>query len=342
MKVLYLHHNQPDYLGESLFHGLRRLLGQNCVDIPRYDSMYAPLTDRIRYKLRGNGFTLYGLLEDIPALAEDRYFWQNDLDKYDLIIIANIYSQWHLVWQLLSVVPAEKLVILDGSDSPAFFPYVSLKWRMINRPWSYFTPLSNLKYFKRELIGEGHSYGLDRFLPYSLRYYIPFPKNAKPISFSIPEEKIRKVDFKQKVKDFPTHIVDAEVSAKVREAFFSDIGSDKYIFSSEEEYYNDLRKSRFGITTKRAGWDCFRHYELAANGCVLCFKDLDLKPEICAPHGLNESNCIIYHSYNDLIERISAITDDEYCRLQDATYQWIESNTTVVRAKYFLNSCSIS
>ena len=59
MKVLYLHHNQPDYLAESLLHGLRTLLGKNCVDVPRYDSMYTPITDKMRSKLRGNGFTLF-------------------------------------------------------------------------------------------------------------------------------------------------------------------------------------------------------------------------------------------------------------------------------------------
>ena len=35
MKVLYFHHNQPDYLAESLLHRLRTLLGKNCVDVPR-------------------------------------------------------------------------------------------------------------------------------------------------------------------------------------------------------------------------------------------------------------------------------------------------------------------
>ncbi len=77
MKVLFFHHNQPDYLAEGLFHGLRSLLGKNCVDIPRYDSMYTPLTDSMKSKLRGNGFSLYKLLGEISELADKKYFCRN-------------------------------------------------------------------------------------------------------------------------------------------------------------------------------------------------------------------------------------------------------------------------
>ena len=47
-----------------------------------------------------------------------------------------------------------------------------------------------------------------------------------------------------------------------------------YAFEDEHAYYEDLRRARYGITVKRAGWDCLRHYELAANGCVPCFRAL--------------------------------------------------------------------
>ncbi len=340
IKLLFIHSNQPeDYLVDTLFHGLRELLGHNCVDIPRYDGMYKPLTPGIKAKLRGNGFTIYGLLEESPELAEKRFFWRKDLEQYDLIIIAHLREQWQLVWELAGKVEPEKIVIIDGYDTPAFFPYVSLGWRLKSCPWTYFTPLSQSKYFKRELISEGACYSLDRFLPRPLRQWIPLPKNAYPISFSLPQEKIWRGDNAEKMKDFPTHIVDKEVASKVQQSFFSATGSDKYIFTSETEYYQDLRKSRFGITTKRAGWDCLRHYELAANGCVLCFKDLDFKPPTCAPQGLDESNCIIYHNYDELKAKIAALSDNDYKRLQKASYQWIENNTTLVRAQEFLKTC---
>jgi hypothetical protein len=339
VKVLFLHHNQQDYLAESLFHGLRSLLGKSCIDIPRYDSMYAPLSDRMRTKLRGNGFTLYGLLEDTPDLAEDRFFWEKDLDCYDLIIIANIWIQWELFWKLFTLVPHSKLVVLDSSDVPALFPYTSLGYRLKNIPWSYLAPVSKVKYFKRELIGEGASYSLDRFFYPQLIKWIPLPNNVTGISFSIPAEKVSKVDTNYKVKKFQQHVVDQEIATTVDNSFFSSIGADRYTFLCESDYYEDLKRSQFGITTKRAGWDCLRHYELAANGCVICFRDLDSKPSSCAPHQLNSSNCISYNSLLDLQSKISALSEQDYVLLLEGTYKWVCSNTTVVRAQEFMNHC---
>jgi len=332
VKVLFLHHNQPDYLAESLFHGLRSYLGKKCVDVPRYDSMYAPLTEGISAKLRGYGFSLYGLLDDAPELNEERFFWQNDLATYDLVIVANVAYQWELLWRLAPIIDSDRLVVLDGSDSPAFFPFVSRGWRLKNIPWSYLTPLSRFKYFKRELVDSEAAYG--RFIPEAMRHLFPFPISAVPISFSIPAIKVSKI-LPRKVKDFPTHIVDPDVAKYLANT------SETYAFSSEEEYYKDLQESRFGITTKRAGWDCYRHYELAANGCILCFKDLDEKPNTCAPHGLDESNCIIYHNFDELKERIYSMSESEYFQLQQRTYQWIEANTTIARAIQFLKDCSL-
>jgi hypothetical protein len=109
-----------------------------------------------------------------------------------------------------------------------------------------------------------------------------------------------------------------------------------YAFDSETEYYADLQASKFGITTKRAGWDCLRHYEIAANGCVPCFRDLDKKPSTCAPHGLNETNCIIYSDYEDLMTKINSIDEDQYRQLQAHSLQWIRENTTIKMAKHIL------
>ncbi|MFM6082923.1 MAG: glycosyltransferase family 1 protein, partial [Dolichospermum sp.] len=85
--------------------------------------------------------------------------------------------------------------------------------------------------------------------------------------------------------------------------------------------------------------DCLRHYELAANGCILCFRDIDQKPDTCAPHGLNESNCIIYNSYEDLMNKIHSLSPQKYLQLQHLTYDWIKNNSTIARAKLFLDSC---
>jgi hypothetical protein len=53
-----------------------------------------------------------------------------------------------------------------------------------------------------------------------------------------------------------------------------------YRFSStQENEYNDMyRESRFAFTRKKGGWDCLRHYEIMANGCIPIFKDLQQCP----------------------------------------------------------------
>lgn len=341
MRVLFLHDNQPDYLAESLFHGLRTILGEDCVDIPRYDSMYAPLTDKLRSKLRGHGFTLYGLLNDIPSLAEERFYWKQDIDKYSLIVIGNVWTQWQLCWDLIQEIGGSRMAILDGSDTPAFFPNASRGWRLKHIPWSYLAPLSRCKYFKREFTSPVSAYGLESLLPKVFHSLIHLRREVFPISFSIPEEKIKRVAPSEKSKRFPLHIVDREIASKVSGSFFTEIGSGNYTFRSEEAYYNDLRTSFYGITMKRAGWDCLRHYELAANGCVICFRNLELKPSTCAPHGLNEYNCVPYRNYSDLEQKLTSITDNTYRQLQEKSYQWIMSNTTVARAKEFLTNCSL-
>ena len=54
-----------------------------------------------------------------------------------------------------------------------------------------------------------------------------------------------------------------------------------YIFGAnqEEEYNGMYRNSLFAHTMKKGGWDCLRHYEIMANGCIPIFKDLEHCPK---------------------------------------------------------------
>lgn len=79
-----------------------------------------------------------------------------------------------------------------------------------------------------------------------------------PISFSIPECKIVK-EVPQKTRSIAT-IIPGDQST--------------YIFNTESEYYADYQTSRFGKTVCKGGWDCLRHYEILANGCIPWFPDL--------------------------------------------------------------------
>ena len=95
-------------------------------------------------------------------------------------------------------------------------------------------------YFKRELTS-------DKFIP---------------IHFAIPECKITNNKL-EKIQEYGKIIP----------------GQGGYIFDNEQEYYNDYNKSFFGVTMKKAGWDCMRHYEILANNCIPYFINLDECPE---------------------------------------------------------------
>lgn len=53
-----------------------------------------------------------------------------------------------------------------------------------------------------------------------------------------------------------------------------------YLFGAGEEsnYYNMYRQSMFALTSKKGGWDCLRHYEILAAGCIPIFEYLDSCP----------------------------------------------------------------
>jgi len=52
-----------------------------------------------------------------------------------------------------------------------------------------------------------------------------------------------------------------------------------YTFGTQDSYYDQYATSLFGITMKKAGWDCMRHYEILAAGAVPYMLDLELIPE---------------------------------------------------------------
>lgn len=97
------------------------------------------------------------------------------------------------------------------------------------------------------------------------RYYLHVLQDTCemiPFSYCIPDEYI--------VKNVPE-------KTKV----FSDIvPGGKYLFGpgQQEQYYDEYKCSRFAVTTRKGGWDCLRHYEIIACGCIPIFTDLELCP----------------------------------------------------------------
>lgn len=98
-------------------------------------------------------------------------------------------------------------------------------------------------YFKRELV-ENH-------------------KNLLPITFSIPSSKLT-TQIMNKTQEYATCIPGQP---------------ETYIFKSEQPYYEDYQKSYYGVTMKKAGWDCMRHYEILGNNCIPYFVGLEDCPK---------------------------------------------------------------
>lgn len=327
VNVLFFSPTCEDYLADGILHGLRCILGEGVVDFPKHEIMYKNCNPESKKQIRGGGFTLYGLLDDIPI---DRFRIHHKVieDYFNLIIFSHIFDHFGSFLELLPYLDCTKVAILDGADTPLPYPYAGKWWRY---PRWWFLPRAHKRflYFKREWTPETIHNMRFKVVPKRLCKFLPPPDNFRSISFSIPEEKIVK-EIPHKAKLFPRHIVDPEVAKNIPES------SKSYAFRSEDEYYADLQASKFGITTKRAGWDCLRHYEIAASGAVLCFRDLHKKPETCAPHGLNETNCITYSNYEDLMQKISGLSEYRYKEIQLATMQWAKRNTTIERAKQLL------
>lgn len=329
MKILFITSSDQDYLADSLFHGLRVIYGKNCIDYPKCEFLYKNFNPGSNY-IYGKGFTLYsGLLEDIEI---DRINIDSKIktNYFDLIIISNIQRQFGWFVQYRPWLTPQNTIIIDGDDTPLPYP---MRGFWLKRPYYWFLPRipSKFLYFKREWTSETNFSLFSRLLPKGILSYLPRPKNLRKISFSIPEEKIIKT-LPIKKKKFPKHIVDEDLNKIVPESNVI------YSFDSEEAYYNDLQESSFGITTKRAGWDCLRHYEIAANGGVLCFKNLQLKPDNCAPHGLSEENTIIYTDSSDLFNQISTLREEDYLRFQEQALKWVKEQTTEKRAEYLIST----
>ena len=83
--------------------------------------------------------------------------------------------------------------------------------------------------------------------------------NILPISFAIPKNKIVK-----NINQNPKNLLAPIIPGKL----------DTYIYEKEKDYYEMYFNSLFALTYKKAGWDCLRHYEILANGCIPLFLDL--------------------------------------------------------------------
>lgn len=144
-----------------------------------------------------------------------------------------------------------------------------------------------------------------------------------PITFSISESKV--VNCIPKKTRFVSSLVPGDMST--------------YIYSTEKKYYEQYKESYFAITTKKGGWDCTRHYEILACGCIPYFPQIEeCPPKTMAllPKDLIIEGNNLYRRYKDM-----QITDEFkylYEQLASRILRYTqETLTTKKMAQYILN-----
>ncbi len=105
---------------------------------------------------------------------------------------------------------------------------------------------------------------------YNINVHNYVRNHIHPIAYCVPDE----------------YIVSDETALANKHMVIADLvpgQMETYRFGAEDEaeYVGMYRESRFGYTRKKGGWDCLRHYEIMANGCVPIFKDLGQCPAEC-------------------------------------------------------------
>lgn len=329
-KILYLTSPDEDYLADSLLHGLRTVLGPRVVDYPRCAFLDDDLPANVRERMHGKGFTLYGTRPKSEGDAIDRtHVWQRVRSgEFSKVVLSSVWRQYGLLLQNRDILTPANTVLIDGEDSANLFPYSTA---LLRRPGTgaLLRIHRQYKYFKRELCPQSVRSTWFNAIPEGLAAALGLPPTVHPISFSIPEERIAPQVPEKRRLLFP-HCVDPEAAA-----FIPGL-STKPPFADDRAYHRGLAESRFAVTTKRAGWDCLRHYEIAANGCVPCFRNRREKPVACAPHGLTDANCLEYSSPAELAKKTASLTDMEYSSLAEGALTWARQNSTRVRATEFL------
>jgi hypothetical protein len=160
-------------------------------------------------------------------------------------------------------------------------------------------------YFKREL-------------------YEPHP-DVLPIQFGIPKEKIRPIDLSRKTR------LMAHCDPRDRSTYV--------YYDSEQRYYDQYSDAYFGYTMKKGGWDCMRHVEIMAAGCMPYFVDFKSCPELTLnlfPKAEFLQGCELYDEWRD-----DEIYRKEYeIMLTDVRNTLIRDLTTEAIAKRILERVS--
>ena len=303
--LLFITHGSDlDYQNDTVFHGLCSLpetevaiLNEN-----NYDYMFKGLCPEEKLRsLYGKGFTLSNRVPVEKKCVHSRdEALKNIRDKYyDFVVYGSIFRCDDLLSDVVRYYPRNKILLIDGEDEDFHFRLTrGCRYR-------FFLERRALKYagkglyFKREMLPR-------------------FRGVFQPVSFAIPEELV--------VEKVPEN-------KERRLAFIIPGNPDTYIYKDEDSYYKGYQTAVFGMTCRKAGWDCLRHYEILANGCIPYFPDIDELPPDTMPFF---PRALI--RYGNMLYESGAAADECLelsCRLLEHTRKFL---TTRFQAEYLLSA----
>ena len=331
MNILFVGSSKYDYLQNMMFHGFRSLYGSTVIDYPKLDTSYITYPPEEKLKLHGLGFGISCTLLDVEI---DRNDIKNKIlnEYFDVIFISGVQDIGKdtvatdvIVFILNNVYSnniKSKVVILDGQDMP----------HVLSELYN-----SKILYFKRSIYDES--------------------LNVLPIGFSFPKEKICNSDVK-KSKMYSMSTFKNKISSKtifndhpqnVPRCFggsyeYCSMRDYEYIFSTEQEMYEDYRNSYVALTARKEGWDSQRHYEIVFNKCLPFFYDI----EKCPPKQLVHWDKKLLKRIKDLkefdIDDIINLNENDFfnptpeiLELQEEMWEYATNNlTTEHMANYVL------
>jgi hypothetical protein len=114
-----------------------------------------------------------------------------------------------------------------------------------------------------------------------------------------------------------------------------------YVFQTEGAYYQQYRESFFGVTTRKAGWDCMRHHEIVSQGTAPLFMGLEACP-IWTIHRLPREQLLqLRELYERDPEMASPATRASYAGLMREVFSYYKRTfTTEALAEYVLGVIS--
>jgi len=303
VKILFFNKGwDHDAQASSIMHGLRSLLGDNLIDYPLMGNLYSSSLpsdkdeqDRLRSTMYGRGFTYHFTLPDISIDRTD--IERKIADRYfDAIIFG----------------PCNNMIKL-GEHNMRVFEFAAAhgnkvcvidgddlhetKYEVIHHDLLSVVSQTGGVYFKREL----------QSTP---------TKNLAPISLSFPKEKV--TDFS------PT---------KEKMFAFESSFEKGYKFTNEQDYYDEYRKSYYGKTSKRGGWDCLRHYEIIFNRSIPYFPDIDELPQNTMFRFPRE----LVKQGMKCINNNGTVNTSEYNQIEQQIFDYSMNNlTTISMAQYMI------